>query len=90
VSITIDLAPELEAELMRKAESEGRSAEAVAHMLLAEVLEWEIREREEAAAGIRRGLEAGAAGRVKPLSQVIREARERHGFDASWPGDLEP
>jgi len=34
--------------------------------------------------GIGRGLEAAAAGRVKTLAQAVAEARQRHGFPASW------
>ena len=40
-------------------------------------------------AGIQRGLEAGAAGRVKPLVQVVAEARQRHGFPANWASGLD-
>lgn len=38
--------------------------------------------------GIQRGLEA-AAGRVKPLAQVVAEARRRHGFPSSWASGVD-
>ena len=38
----------------------------------------------EIRAGIKRGLEAAAEGRVKPIAQVVAEARQRHGFPATW------
>lgn len=37
--------------------------------------------------GILRGLEDVAAGRVKPLAQVVAEARARHGFPSSWAAE---
>ena len=49
-------------------------------------------------AGIRRGLEAGAAGRVKTLArqgvskrwrQVVAEARQKHGFPSSWASGID-
>ena len=43
----------------------------------------------ESRAGIRRGLEAAAAGRVKTLAQVVAEARQRHGFPASWASSID-
>ncbi len=43
----------------------------------------------EIRAGIDRGLEAAAAGRVKSLAQVVAEARQRHGFPATWAEDID-
>lgn len=38
----------------------------------------------EIRAGIDRGLAAAAEGRVKTSAQAVAEARQRHGFPASW------
>ena len=43
----------------------------------------------EIRAGIGRGLEAAAAGRVKPLAQAVAEARQRHGFPATWASGID-
>lgn len=83
--MTISIRPELEVRLRRKAAREGKEPDAVAADLLAAALDWEELDRQEALAGIQRGLEASAAGRVRSLSQVIDEARRRHGFPDSWP-----
>ena len=40
-------------------------------------------------AGIKRGLEAAAEGRIKSLTQVVDEARQRHGFPATWANDVD-
>jgi predicted transcriptional regulator len=89
MSITLDLAPEIEAALREKAHREGRDAASVAGALVAEALTWEVQDRAEAIEGIRRGLEASAEGRVTPLSDVIAEARRRHGFPDSWPSNTD-
>jgi len=43
----------------------------------------------ESRAGIERGLEAAAAGRVKTLAQAVAEARQRHGFPFSWASGVD-
>lgn len=85
--MTLVIAPETEARLREKARRDGQDVNAVADALLAAALEWDAQERAEAAEGIRRGLEASAAGKVTPLEQVIAEARQKHGFAQSWPFD---
>ena len=83
--MTITIRPELEARLRQRAAQEGREPEDVVEELLAAALDWSDIDQAEAVEGIRRGLEASAAGKVRPLSQVIAEARQRHGFPESWP-----
>jgi predicted transcriptional regulator len=70
----------VEAWLREKAAREGQPAEATAHTMLAEALEWEAQERAEAAEGIQRGLDDFAAGRYWPASQVFADIRARHGI----------
>ena len=43
----------------------------------------------ESRGGIRRGLDAAVAGRVKTLAQVVAEARLRHGFPSSWASGVD-
>ena len=43
----------------------------------------------EICAGIDRGLEAAAAGRVKSSAQAVAEARQRHGFPATWASSID-
>jgi predicted transcriptional regulator len=78
--ITIELAPEVEARLREKAAREDQDAEAVAAAVLADALEWEAQDRAEAVDGIRRGLEDFAAGRFRPLDEVIAEKRAKYGL----------
>lgn len=80
MTITLDLAPEVEAWLREKAARDGREKEVVAQAVLAQALEWEAQERAEAAEGIQRGLDDFAAGRYSPASQVFADIRARHGI----------
>jgi hypothetical protein len=57
----------------------------VADALILAALDWEARDREEAIAGIRRGDQAAAEGRERPLAEFFAEQRAKHGFPASWP-----
>lgn len=73
--MTITLSDETDARLREKAEREGQDVNAVAESLIAAALEWEALDREAAIAGIRRGLEAIAAGRVRPAADVLEGLR---------------
>jgi predicted transcriptional regulator len=75
--LTITLSDELEARLKQRAVEQGEPVEALAATLLDEALDWDARDRSEAIDGIRRGLEAGEAGRVLPASEVFAAMRER-------------
>jgi predicted transcriptional regulator len=75
--MTVTLSPETEAKLRERAEREGRDVSLVADALISAALEWEALDREEALAGIRRGLEASAAGRVRSARDVFADMRAR-------------
>jgi predicted transcriptional regulator len=75
--MTITISSELEARLRDRARQEGQDPDTVAEVLLSAALDWEAQERREAIAGIQRGLEAGAAGRVRPASEVFAEMRAK-------------
>lgn len=69
--------PQLEARLREKAAQENRDADAVAEALLTMALDWEAQDYAEAVEGIRRGLEASAAGRVRPAAEVFADMRAK-------------
>ena len=75
--MTITIRPELEKKLRAKASRDGRDLNAVAESLLESALDWEARDREEAIAGIRRGLTSSDAGRVRPAAEVIADLRAK-------------
>ena len=75
--MTITISSELEARLRDRAHKQGRDLDTVAEVLLSAALDWEAQERREAIAGIQRGLEASAAGRVRPASEVFAEMRAK-------------
>jgi predicted transcriptional regulator len=83
--MTITLTPETEARLREKAEREGQAIDTVADALIAAALEWEALERAEAIEGIRRGEQAAAEGRERPLAAFLADQRAKYGFPAHWP-----
>lgn len=80
MTITLDL--ETEAKLREKADREGQEPDVVAKMLLADVLDADAREHQEAVAAVREALESGPG---KPIEQYIVEQRAKHGYPDSWP-----
>lgn len=56
---------------------EGLNAEAVAHDVLVQALEWDAIDRAEAVAGIQRGLEDFAQGRFRRFSEFEAEKRAK-------------
>lgn len=92
--MTITLTPETETRLLQQAERIGSDVNSLADALIADGLshgafshdpdDLTDDEAAEIRAGIARGLEAVEAGHVKPLAQAVAEARQRHGFPASW------
>jgi predicted transcriptional regulator len=80
--MTITISPEIEARLRKQAEREGQEMDLLVNRLLATAMEWEAQDREEAIAGIRRGLEASDAGRVRPAEEVFRDTRKNLPFGA--------
>lgn len=88
MTIQIDLSPEAEALLSQQAAREGKEAASYVQELVEESLEWREQDFVEALDGVQRGLADSEAGRVKPLSQVIEDARQRHRFLESWPNAM--
>ena len=80
MTITINLAPDEEAKLHQKAVREGLNAEAVAHDVLVQALEWDAIDRAEAVAGIQRDLEDFAQGRFRRFSGFKAEQRAKYSL----------
>jgi predicted transcriptional regulator len=67
MAIVVTLSPELEALLLDKAARRGQDVSLVASELLANVLEWEEQDSEEAIKGIQQGLDDCEAGQLRSL-----------------------
>ena len=77
MTITLNLEPGVEAYLREKAVREGQATEAVAQALLAWAMEREAQDQAETLEGVRRGLEASDAGRVRPAADVFADMRAK-------------
>lgn len=75
--MTITISRELEQRLRDRAAQDGQDPDSVAEALLSAALDWEAQDRADAIAGIQRGLDASAAGRVRPAAEVFAEMRVR-------------
>ncbi len=78
--MTITLTPHTEALLVEKAQRDGLDANRVADALLSAVLQWEIQEESETAEGIRRGLDASDAGRVRAFRDFAAHMRLKYAL----------
>ena len=82
MNIVISLSPEVEARLRKKAEQQGQDVSIVAAELLANVLEWETQDSQEAIAGIQRGLDDFEAGRFRSFDEFAEEQRRKYDLPA--------
>jgi predicted transcriptional regulator len=78
--MTITITPEVEARLREKALRDGQDVSIIANTLLAEALAWEAQDYAEAVEGIRRGIEASDAGRVRPFAEFAAEMRAKYNL----------
>lgn len=76
--MTITLKPETEARLLERAEREGADVNAIADALVVAGLEWEAREKAEAAESLRRALAESDAGKVRLFSEAAAEWRAKY------------
>jgi predicted transcriptional regulator len=74
----IPLKPERRAQLEEYARRHGQDTASALDDVLADYLEWERQDSEEAIEGIRKGYEDVKAGRTRPASEVIAEMRRKH------------
>lgn len=80
MAITVTLSPEVEAKLFEQAAIQGKDVVVLATELLASAIEWEIKDCEEAVAGIQRGLEAFEAGEFRSFDRFADEQRRKHNL----------
>jgi len=76
----IPIKPERKAQLEEYAQRHGQDPAAALDDALAEFLEREWQDYDEAVSAIRRGYEDVKAGRTRPAAEFLEEIREKHGF----------
>lgn len=82
MSIVVTLSPELEAWLRDKAARQGQDVSLVASQLLANVLQGEEQDSEEAIKGIQRGLDDFEAGRFRSFQEFAEGQHRRYDLSA--------
>ncbi|GAA6616199.1 hypothetical protein [Scytonema sp. NUACC26] len=80
MAITVTLSPEIEAKLCKQAAIQGKDIVVLATELLANAIEWETKDCEEAVAGIQSGLEAFEAGEFRSFDKFADEQRRKHNL----------
>ncbi|MFQ3613778.1 MAG: hypothetical protein SNJ68_08700 [Cyanobacteriota bacterium] len=73
MSIMINLNPEIEALLRKRAAQRGQEIHSVASQLLADILQWEEQDAQEAVQAIQKGLEDFDAGRFRSFQDFTAE-----------------
>ena len=82
MTIVINLTPELEQQLRKKATHQGQDISLVAAELLASVLEWEAQDSEDAIKGIQQGLDDFEAGNFRSFDEFADEQRRKYNLPA--------
>ena len=77
---TLPVKPERLAQLEEFARRRGKSTADALDDALADYLEWERQDYEEAAEGVRQGYEDVKAGRTRPAEQFLDEFARKHGL----------
>ena len=77
---TIPLKPERQAQLEELARRLGKSPADALDEVLANYLEWEQQDFEEAVRGIQQGYDDVNAGRSRPADQFIDDLGQKHGL----------
>jgi predicted transcriptional regulator len=76
----IPIKPERRAQLEEYAQRRGQDTAAALDDALAEYLEWERQDYQEAIEGIRQGYEDVKAGRAQSAEEAFEELRVKHGL----------
>ena len=76
----IPIKPERKAQLEEYAQRRGQDPAAALDKALAEYLEWERQDFEQAVEGIQQGYEDVKAGRTQPIEEALEELRLKHGL----------
>jgi hypothetical protein len=74
------LKPERKAQLEEYARRHGQNPADALDTVLADYLEWERQDYQEAVEGITRGHGDMKAGRTRPASEFLDELRQKHGL----------
>jgi predicted transcriptional regulator len=82
MTILVSLSPELEARLLEKAARQGQDVSFVAAELLANALDWELQDSQEAIQGIQQGLNDFDAGRFRTFEEFAEEKRRKYNLPA--------
>ena len=77
---TVPVKPERLAQLEEFARRRGRSTADALDDVLADYLEWERQDYQEAVEGIRQGYEDVKAGRTKSADQFLDDFARKHGL----------
>ena len=77
---TITLKPERRAQLEAYAKRRGQDPADALDEALANYLEWERQDFEEAVEGIHQGYEDMKAGRTRPAAEFLADMRRKHDF----------
>jgi predicted transcriptional regulator len=76
----IPLTPERKAQLDDYAQRRGQEPAAALDEVLADALEWERQDYQEAVERIRQGYAEFKAGQARPVEEAFEELREKHGL----------
>jgi len=76
----VPLSPERKAQLDAYAERHGQDAATALDQVLADALQLDEQDFETSVAAIRQGYEDVKAGRTRPVSRFLEEARAKYGF----------
>lgn len=82
MAIIVTLSPQLEALLRDKAARQGQDINLLASELLANVLEWEAQDSEEAIKGIQQGIDNFEAGRFRSFHEFAQQQRHKYNLSA--------
>jgi predicted transcriptional regulator len=82
MTIEITLTPELEEQLRKKARDQGQDVSLVAAELLANILEQEAQDLEQAIQGIQRGLDDFEIGNFRSFDEFAAEQQRKYDLPA--------
>ena len=83
MSIVVTLNPRLEALLHSRATKQGQDVDLVVSELLANILDWDEKDSEEAIKGIQTGLDDFESGRYRSFRDFAEELRHRYNLPAN-------
>lgn len=86
--MTIILTAETEARLREKTQRDGEDINVLAERLIRSALDWESQERAETIAALQRSEQAAEQGRERSLAGFISDQRNKYGFPATWPNEV--